>query len=735
MPKIVCICCQFTPIVLKEKKHREAYEKVIKEKVILQICPIKLNYIGLPRSGKTAFRRRLAREITNIMAAIARGHKEQPSTGIAEAGRQIFIKNRTTLESSTISSNAWTTTKTLKEEAVILGKIFYQAANVRHSKNASPPTSSSCPPVYEEECSTKFSEKSTGCKVPPARTNSHTSSYSDKSPLSSPPMVLSDDDVDEMSSMINEAMEKEDWGKIKFLLDDMILIINADTGGQAEFLDLQSSLVHGPSFNLLFRRLVDELESQFEVYFTNEKGESTEKELSLKTVEEVLFQTLASIACFSGAFNKGKSPSNSKVLFVGTYRDQVSTEMFKRKDKILQEKIKNTAFYDKDIIEFVSEDQLMLPVDNMYGSPEEIDGIQLVLEKIMRKSFDKIDIPASWLVLSLQIRQKKVRTMSLKQCERMARKLKIIPSELMEALWFLHHHVGILLYYPELEALKDTVISDIQIVFDSASNLIRNIYAFDQVGKKISEKFRKTGQFSLEHVRKATSGTRSTDSLIPLQKLVDLLDYLGILTTIPSKPSSGDGRPQEPTYFMPCVLKSATPEELMSGRSRSSSSLMLRYDSGYVPVGVFPSMITNLVSRERSRGHWKMIEKKLRKNRVQFKVGKDFDIVTLISHSQYLEISVLLSEGSHSSIEILCPCIRRKVQFILEIVHSRMNYQFSMGYRFGFECPEHQGSDHLCVIADERAKRMECLQDETLTFPLQPQQQRWFESEDEFEGI
>ena len=694
-----------------------------------------MNYIGLPRSGKTAFRRRLAREIRNIKSAIESGEKEQPSTGIAEAGRQVYVKNRTTLESSTISSNAWSATKTFKEEAVVLSKIFYQAVNIGHSTNASlptPSTSSFYPPRFSREtgASPPHTSSQTSSHTSP-QTSSHTISDSDENPLNSPQRVLSDDDLDEVSSMVDEAMKTEDWGKIKCLLNDMILLVNTDTGGQAEFLDLQSSLVHGPSINLLFRRLVDELESQFEVYYTNEKGESTEKELSLKTAEEVLFQTLASIACFSGAFDKGEQPSNSKVLFVGTYRDEVTAEIFEKEDKILQEKIKKTAFYDKGIVEFVSEDQLMLPVDNMYGGVEEIDNIQIVLEKIIRKSFTKIEIPASWLALSLQIRQRKVRTMSLKRCERMARKFRIIPSELKDALWFMHHYVGILLYYPEIEALKDTVISDIQIVFDSASNLIRNIYAFDQVGKKISEKFRETGQFSIEHVQKATSG--STDSLIPLQKLVDLLDYLGILTTIPPTPSSKGSSPQEPTYFMPCVLKSATPEELMSDRSCSSSSLMLRYDSGYVPVGVFPSMITNLVSRERE--HWKMIEKKLRKNRVQFHVGKDFDMVTLVSHSQYLEISVSLSEGSQTLTEILCPYVCRKVKSILEIVHSRMNYQFSMGYRFGFECPEHQGSDHLCVIADERAKRMECLQDETLTFPLQPQQQRWFESEDEFEGI
>ena len=56
----------------------------------------------------------------------------------------------------------------------------------------------------------------------------------------------------------------------------MTLLINTDTGGHAEFLDLHSSLVHGPSLNLLFSSLKDSLFNQFKVYYTDKDGNSTE---------------------------------------------------------------------------------------------------------------------------------------------------------------------------------------------------------------------------------------------------------------------------------------------------------------------------------------------------------------------------------------------------------------------------------------------------------------------------
>ena len=744
----------------RRQEHKEAYKKAIREKKTLRIRPVRFNNVGLPRSGKTSFRRRIMGEILNILMAIARGEKEQPSTGVAEAGGQVFIRKKTVADVGTISANVWSVLQNLEQEAGMLGQVLYQTVHgspstsaggaSKSSDSASPnPTGASIPfdsfPPNASTGGAASSLKSSKHKGLASVKQSLLKVFTAfaKSPSDESP-ELPEADIEEMLGTINQALETEDWDKVKYLLDDMVLLINTDTGGQAEFLDLQASLVQGPSFNLLFSRLVDELESQFEVYYTNEESESTPKEDSIITVEQVLFQCLSSIACYSGTFTdddeppsrearattksaKPKAPkkSESKVMFVGTFRDQVSEEEFERKDKLLQKRIKDTSFYEKGIIEFASEDHLMLPVDNMSGGQDEIDRIREILERVIEQSFEQITIPASWLVLSLQMRCKKVRTISLEECEELAGKVGISQPELQHALWFLHHHVGVLLYYPELEALRGTVICDMQVVFDSATNLIKNTFTFERVGQVVREKFSEKAQFSLADVKRATSG--HTDTLIPLEKLVELLEYLGILTVIPPAPSSRSSSPQELTYFMPCVLKSARASELMihSCGESDPAPLMLRYDCGYVPVGMFPSMITNLVSQK--VGGWKMMEKDIRKNRVQFRVGEDCDTVTLISRPRYFEIAISRSKGFQTPTESLCSHVRRVIQSTLSTVTSRMNYHFSMGYKFGFECPTHRGREHLCVLAHEKARRMECL-DEQETYPLETPHKMWFSS-------
>ena len=747
-----CTCVNKKPMLyILGLQHKRACREVIKKKLALRIRPVRFNHVGLPRSGKTSFRRRLMREIRNIVEARRRGEKEQPSTGVAEAGGQVIIGNRTCSTIGTISSKEWSIVENLLGEGGMLSQVFYQTAQDKpllDEASASPKSATHDPIEGKGSASHSLDEVSNSKPKPSKLTMLKSSILNTLTAIAKGSTRVSDADFEEVFSVINESMKADDWDKIKYLLEDLTLLISTDTGGQAEFLDLHASLVQGPSFNLLFSRLVDELDSQFEMYYTNEDGVSTDKEESTMTVEEVLFQALSSIACFSGTFcddddtPSGKASnmqlktprhSKSKVMFVGTHADQVSKEEFREKDKLLQKKIERTEFFDKDIIEFASEDQLMLSVDNMNGSEDEMDGIRGVLERVIEKCFERVTIPASWLLFSLYMRSKKVRTMSLKECEKLAKKAGISRSELQEALWFLHHRVGVLLYYPEVKALKGTVICDIQVVFDSASNLIRNTFTFDKVGKSLSKKFREKAQFSLQDVVKATSG--HTDSLIPLENLVKLLEYLGILTAIPHTPSA-DVR-GEPTYFMPCVLKSARASELSipSCSDSDPAPLILRYDCGYVPVGVFPSMITNLVSQQREG--WEMIEHGLYKNKVQFRVGEDLDTITLISHPRYFEIVVSRSSSFRTPTESLCSHIRSTIESTLNTVTSHMNYHFSMGYKLGFECPTHPGKDHFCIQSKISTRNFECLQHSKEKLPVcladHPNLKVWFSQEQVFD--
>ena len=712
------------------------YEKAIKGKVTVGIRAVRFNNIGLPRSGKTSFRRRLMGEIINILRAMSQSGKVESSTGIAESSIQI-IRTVCLELGAILSTKEWVTIKDFKEEICMLNQLIHQVTLPTPTSDDIA-TDHEAVSVPHDSLEARHADAPDVASVPGKKTAPTPIDVSlslETDTTSKARSKLGDDDVEEMFSSMKKAMEESDWVKVKYLLEDLILIINTDTGGQAEFLDLHASLISGPSFNLFFSRLVDKLDSMFKIYYPHETGISTPEEDSTMTIEEVMFQALASVACFSGSFSSPDNTSSaatakinylSKVMFVGTHRDLVSDEEFKERDDILKERIKDTELYKKDMIEFASEDHLMFAVNNLSGHQDEIDRIRQKLEVVISNNFEKIEIPVAWLVLSFCIRYAKHRTISLQKCEELAGKLNIGPEELQEALWFLHHCVGLLLYYPELDALKGTVICDIQVVFDAAYNLIKNTFTFDKVGQQIFEKFTEKAHFTQTDLEKAA--LQQTDSLLPLQNLVKLLEHLSILTPLPHWPTDSI---QEPTYFMPCVLKSARASELTVTRSNSDPApLMLRYQCGYVPVGVFPAMITNLVSHQKELG-WEMVEKGLRKNRVQFQVGRDFDTVTLISHPRYFEVVVVRKEGFEESTNSLCVEVLRLVESTLSSITSRMNYNFSMGYKLGFECPVHSTKEHLCILVDKTARRMECLQDPNQTPLLKDHHSVWFATNQE----
>ena len=142
-------------------------------------------------------------------------------------------------------------------------------------------------------------------------------------------------------------------------------------------------------------------------------------------------------------------------------------------------------------------------------------------------------------------------------------------------------------------------------------------------------------------------------------------------------------------------------------------------------------MITNLVSQQREG--WEMIERGIYKNRVQFKVGEDLDTVTLISHPRYFEIIISRSSNFRTPTELLCAPVRSTIESTLNTVTLHMNYHFSIGYKFAFECPIHPGREHFCVRSSISTRFMECLQDpkEKQSVPIadHPKLNVWFSQE------
>ena len=116
----------------------EACKKAVKNKFCVDIRTVRLNFLGLPRSGKTSFRLRASGVIVNISwATETKGQYVQPSTGVAEDGGQVILRIECS-DMGTISAKEWSALKDLPEEAAMFSQLFYQAVHAETSASPNP---------------------------------------------------------------------------------------------------------------------------------------------------------------------------------------------------------------------------------------------------------------------------------------------------------------------------------------------------------------------------------------------------------------------------------------------------------------------------------------------------------------------------------------------------------------------------------------------------------------------
>ncbi len=241
------------------------YLEILNERLCLEISLIRLVHLGLPRAGKTITQLRL---FNKIVDTLTEGIKNHPSTGVAET-YQVII--------GLIESQKWSISKNLKEEMGILNELSLHATT--------PITSTSDTLPIKILDLDQFS--SAGDSAP---SDQSATSSSSENPSHAP---LTTEAIDDL---LQETIATQDFGKAIHQLDKMIMLLNSDTGGQAAYLEMLGPLVVGPSLYLVYNRLIDQLDQEYDMWATNEDGVSTEKEKSTITVEDFLLTT---ISCFS----------------------------------------------------------------------------------------------------------------------------------------------------------------------------------------------------------------------------------------------------------------------------------------------------------------------------------------------------------------------------------------------------------------------------------------------------
>ena len=785
-------------------KHYEAYEEALKKGLCLTLRYLKFLFFGPPRSGKTSTRRRLLKEIINLDQLGV----PSISTGVAEIN-EVIIKKLTS-EQVAIAGSQWESMKSSKEGTQLdkydegdLAQLFYQLI-YKQSNSTTPATSSE--PIPKQSASTtpaSSSAKQSASTTPatssepttkqnasttPATSNEPTSmqdsnehSKSEAPDLNNPTIVPAStnnptgentkqdeqsDDATELErivtqrlsdiekSEINDAfknltsiLQSDSPEDLKRLLEDLTMINMADVGGQPAFLDMLPALTIGPALYLLFFRLDQELQEHYPVRFLQDKNGA---EVVLETsycIEEVLYQCLASIACFSShsqadAKVASKSTASSRALLFGTYKDKVDDEKISQIQGTLEDKFKATKLYKEGLLLKPLKSKMAFTVDNINGTEDsEMADIRNDIEGKIEEYFPAIPIPASWLMFRVVLNLLNKPVLSFAQCEEIAKRLSM-PTSVEEAIWFFHHNIGSLMHYTNIPSMEDTVICNPQVIFDSISKLI--IDKFQKASRAVTEgeieQFHQRGLFTMSHIQDTTDHPQS--SLLKLNQLVDVLKHHNILAEVKRDEevaSISESEP-EPKFIMPAVMKYASESELLSPSSTVEampSPIFIHFDGGFVPFGVFCAGVVHLIAQLDSMSpRWQLCDDQVMRNKAKFIIDGAF-FATLISQPQYIMVHVEQHPKARSKItvEVICSKVRKTVVQALETVILNMKYKpyrtlqvsIQQPFELAFTCNlEDSHNNHFMIVTmDDNGHHAKCLKSQ-VGFDLEDKHLIWF---------
>ena len=651
-----------------ERKHLAACERAMKEKGSVEQIAMHCVFLGLPRSGKsTLIRRLLGKRLSMSM-----------STGVADTSIKVEIRKST----AQVSGLLWCELEDLDDEAVLV------MCNVSRTAPADVTSLTTDDPVRSQPGKTfSLSQFFRNLFTRGHRSKQH------KAALSSPSLVEPQSPGEEgMKSPLDvfrDAFRKKQ-SKLKELVDEPWMLYITDTGGQPEFQELLPILVSGPSLFFLVFSLHLELNERFQVEYITSHGKAAVPYEAGLTVQEMLLQSLATIASTSVFRMVGdkKVVIQPNIFLVATHKDLVSEEHIHRVDIALQEVVKGTQAYKDGMVQFGSESHMIIAVNNLSEGEEDVQQIRGAVERIGKRGDDyRVKTPFSWLMFSNIMQQMKSPVLKYAQCYSVAQQCGIDTREEMnDALRFLHENVGVVRYYHNVSELQGFIIKDPQCIFDVITDLIVSTFTFEHADPFVHEQFTKKGIFPLDVFEKLAGSTE----FLPPSKLITLLQHLNIIALLKKDGAS-------PHYFMPCAL--AHSEGSTSIESSSTShipSLLVAFKSGYCPKGLFGALVVYLLQNKmKSKLEWVLEQDKIYRDQICLSVGP-YDSFQLKVLPTYLSIEVYFSPGAsvrRLSLSSVCSEVRRSISSAIGEVSETLHCSRKAEFSFGFLCSEKVDTD------------------------------------------
>ena len=675
-------------------------------------------FFGLPRSGKTSSKKRLVGKTPSL---------QQASTGVAEKVSRVEIE-KTTVQY--VSKYLWNEVSELNDEtALVVDDIVEHQLGSTHNKD----DTSFIPSEAKEGFTTRERKPSDGKdfkfrirtfvrKVKSIVTRKRTQpppSSGQLEGLSEAVLSVSLSSTVQKASSLTRQERQELCPRQQ--RERRWTIYLSDVGGQPEFQESLPALVSGPSLYFLTFPLHKGLKERFKVEYQHLNGRSIVPFEMTSTMEEVLLQSLATIASTKSHTRLDGKAVNAKVLFIATHKDKIQSEQqLLEIDQQLQKTIEKTTAYTENMIVFQSQHRMVFAVDNTSSDESDIQQVRDAVERIGTSTDEyKISLPTTWMIFAITLRHLPERVLTIEKCMEIAKECGIDSrEELNNALYFLHHNVGVIRYFQDHPELQGFVIKEPQYIFDTLTEMMVCTFNFEVLGPYQHEEFVKKGIFPTSMLHKLSPES----DVLTGDKFATLLEHHHIIT-----PIEVDDNGKVVKYFAPAALAHAE----LPPDTQIIPMLVVAFKSGFCPTGMFGSLVVQLLKDDkRSNFEWKLVQDEIYRNQISFTVGP-YDSFRFSLTATCIQVDCISSLNVADRVPLgkVCCDIRDCIVNGVQLITQKLNYNEKASCYLAFNCPEHEqsASCHLATIKfyEGKACTLTCTDTDRI-YPLHENHQMWF---------
>ena len=508
--------------------------------------------------------------------------------------------------------------------------------------------------------------------VPPAN---HTLSFNEEEGTASTGL-----DSYTMEEVVKRLEEEPQLGK----LQDMTWVYLVDSGGQPQFHELLSAFARNALVGIFVHKLSERLDDHPHVQYFDKKGEQCgtgyHSLLSNRGIFQHCIQTVQSLS-----YTKVES-SCPNLAVVGTFRDEEHLCKGESRNEKNEQLLKILHPISDKVLFLTGMNEVIFPVNARDPKDEDKDIAKKLRQEIERLAPLPEDLPLKWYGLELELEKRADEiqrwVFTKDECLQVAKRLHFPSDKALDAALVHLDKLNIFLYYPSV--LPQLVFCSPSVLLDKISELVEDSYRkkhgpdpYSVVEGKFS-KFCNKGQVTSQLLE---SFPKHYTEFFTQAHLLKLFESLLIVAPI-----------DHDTYFMPSLLD--VQEQNKADRPACGCQLVISFENGYAPLGLFSSLVAFLLSDKNKPNSWEIDDSpKLYRNHITFHLRKSYaGSVVLIDSAAFFEVYLTLKcEGLPMLYKDTCRYVSHTIERGLNEAIKARNFQ-RVRYHKAISCPCGEGS-------------------------------------------